>query len=188
MSFPLALAGMASHLSRIGEQIVSDYRPGVSLHNLCFRDSYARVRRASRRVASASLPLWNPNLEFCRLWGSLIRKDGAWTGFPEAYRGLGAPGALASRGWATILDKRKIWAGALKPGAVLQTWLVEADYDRVRQGGKPRHYGHSFIFLRYVVRGPGILGMKVADNGFHGRRTVRPARWGFWVGANIYSG
>ncbi len=187
MPLPLGLYSLGPHFSRIGEQIVSDYRPGVTLHNLCFRDSYARVRRASRRVSNMSMPAWDQRSEFCRLWGSLIRKDGAWGGFPEEYRGMGAPGALASRGWATILDKDRIWAGALIPGAVLQTWRVVADYHRVKRGEKPRHYGHSFVFLRYVKRGGGIFGMKVADNGFHGRRTVRKGTWGYWVGANIYS-
>jgi hypothetical protein len=184
-----SLRDVHSYLNRIGEQVVADYQPGVSRHNVCFRDSYARVRRASRYVASTTpLPAWDQNLEFCRLWGSLIRKDGVWMDFPEKYRGLGAPGALASRGWATIIDQNGIWSGLLDTGAVLQTWRVRADHERVQQGKKPLHYGHSFVFREYVRRGSGIIGMKVADNGYHGRRTVTPGTWGFWVGANLYSG
>ena len=173
------------YINRLGEQVVRDYMPGVILNSTCFRDSYARVRRASRRVSNMPLPGWNQNLQFCRLWGSLIRKDGAWLTYPEGYRGLGAPGALASIGMGSPVDQQGIWMGLLAPGAVLQTWRNRDDYDRVRNGQKPLSLGHSLVFLKYVWRGSAVVGMKVADNGFHGRDTVTQGAWGFWTGANL---
>lgn len=173
------------YINRLGEQVVRNHRGGGRLHNLCYRDSYRRVRFASRQVSHRPLSAWNGNSQFCRLWGSLIRNDGVWLTFPEAYRGLGAPGALASIGMGMPVDQQGIWSGWLSPGAVLQTWDTRADYEGVRRGEKTGVFGHSFVFLRYVWSGFAIVGMKVADNGYHGRAIVKQSAWGFWTATNL---
>jgi hypothetical protein len=44
--------------------------------------------------------------------------------------------------------------------------------------------GHSFVFVGYERTGSRIMGLRVADNGFHGNRIVRSRRWPVLVGAN----
>ncbi len=173
-------------LNRVGNQMVADYRRGHRYSGTCNRDAYARERRASKKVSSTPLRRWDNKSDFGRLWGSLIRNKERWEALPEEYRGMGAPGAMVWKGWGTLVDQTGIWSGNLMPGAVIQTWRVKADYERVKQGKKPNNYGHSFIFRKYVRRNNAIIGMKVADNRFHGNRTVVPSSYGFWVGANIY--
>jgi len=161
------------------------YQVGTRLDLDCYMDSYKRTRAAALQVGGHALPPWNPNSRFCRIWGSLIKTDGAWAGFPRAYRGLGAPGALAMAGWSRVIRGPKIWNGELRPGAVLQAWRRPGFYTAVRDGNKPDGLlGHSFVFIGYERSATGIVGMRVADNGYHGNRIVSVNQWPFLVGAN----
>ncbi len=123
---------------------------------------------------------------FHRIWGSLIRNDGRWERFPRKYRGTGAPGALAMKGWATILSPSDIWNGKLLPGAVLQAWPNRQIYRSVIHGNRAP-IGHSFVFLGYERNGGRIINLRVADNGFHSRTgyIISRTTWGFLIGANI---
>jgi hypothetical protein len=62
-----------------------------------------------------------------------------------------------------LLEAGRIWSGALRPGAVIQTWKDYKDYIRVLNGEAPRGIGHSFFLHRYVYDGSGISGMKVGS-------------------------
>jgi len=163
---------------------------------LCYRDSYARVKKALEGSGGKQLPAWNERTRFCRLWGNSIRNDGKWLHYPFKYRGKGAPGALALKKMAKLVPMRKIWAGELRPGAVIQTWKTKDLFQRVRKGEKPKkdpiygiylERGHSFIFIKYVDPRNPKKGMKVEDNGHHTqhKHPVKRGAWGFWVGANF---
>lgn len=163
------------------------YQVGTTLDPDCYEDSYERIRHAAPHVGGHLLPPWNPYSRFCRIWGNLIRKDGAWARFPRAYRGKGAPGALAMAGWSQLIRGPQIWNGELRPGAVLQGWARPGFYPAVRDGHKPVGLlGHSFVFIGYERSGGVITGLRVADNGFH-RRTggiVGVRQWPVLFGAN----
>lgn len=164
------------------------FQVGVKLDNNCYRDSYKRIAQA-RLAVNRTLPQWNPNSRFCRIWGSLILNDRAWLNFPRQYRGLGAPGALAMVGWSQIIRGPQIWNGSLKPGAVVQAWSKPEFYRAVRDGNKPIGLlGHSFVFIRYERNRKGdILGLHVADNNYHGRAIVGIHQWAVLIGANTVS-
>jgi hypothetical protein len=174
------------HTNRLGERVVDNYNrasnktPGGRCYDAC----YARVSDAGRQVGMA-VPAFDAASAFSRLWGSLIRPRTTWLELPEDYRGKGAPGAMASEGLGTLVDSAGIWSGRLRPGAVIQTWRVAADFDRVRDGHEPSSYGHSFIFLNYVYAGAGISGMAIADQGFQNDAPVERGEYGYWVGANL---
>lgn len=173
----LAPGGYANAL---GEQIVAEFRaapqplPGVD----CYRAAYDRVNSAVKKVcgAGASLPPLDAFQPFDRLWASKTRTRDAdpvasWRKLPAELRGKGAAGAMASIGMGALVDAAGIWAGKLRPGAVLQLWRRAGDFERVREGADPSgiDIGHSVLFLEYVESAGGIVGMKVADQG---------TRWG----------
>jgi len=177
-----------SLLHRTALEIEQIYQFGTQLDNVCYEDSYKRIAHAALILGNLVLPPFQPKKRFCRMWGNLIQKDGLWKKFPEEYRGMGAPGALAMKGWAKIIRGPEIWNGKLGPGAVLQGWEESNYYKMVRKGVKPpRDKGHSFVFISYQYMEGSITGMRVADNGYHYNRTngiVHRQQWPFFVGAN----
>lgn len=172
--------------NKIGIMATNDYVEGLRRSIVCYEDTYLRVRSASRRSSAINiLPKWDPDLEVCRLWGSLIRKDRSWLKIDERFRGLGAPGALEYLGWSKPIYAEDIWKGKLWPGAVIQAWESRSAFNSVKQGIQ-KQFGHSMIFREYVrdLRN-NIIGIKVADNGYHADNTVSKTEWGFWVAANL---
>lgn len=181
----MLLGTLAAFTSQTIENV---YQVGSKLDNDCYHDSYKRIAHAATVVGGHILPPWNDRNRFCRIWGSIIGKDGVWTQFPRPYRGFGAPGALAMVGWSQIIRGPQIWSGALLPGAVLQGWAKADFYPAVRDGAKPAGLlGHSFVFIGYERAGGKITGLRVADNGFHGSEIVHMKRWPVLVGANTIS-
>jgi hypothetical protein len=177
--------------NRLGTKVVENFNKSRKYkEDSCFRVSHAHVQGAAKQVGGVAVPdlsgkgAASPD-EFSRLWGSLIGDEGAWKKLPVQYRGKGAAGAVAWKGLGTLVDSDGIWAGKLKPGAVLQTWRVAGDYERVRNGKEPTGYGHSFVFLNYVYTGAAVSGLAIADNGFQGRRVLVKGDYGYWVGANL---
>lgn len=179
---------VADPSNRLGQKVVENYnksnnkRPG----GRCYEAGYARVKEASRQLGAAALPgtLENNN-KFGRLWGSLIQFKNRWLKLPEEYRGKGAAGAMAWAGRGTLVEMEDIWAGKLKPGAVIQTWTNRDDFDRVQAGGSATDSGHSFIFLNYIYDGSAITGMAVADQGNKDLKPLVQGVYGYWVGANL---
>jgi hypothetical protein len=170
-------------------RILRAYQFGIKLDSDCYMDSYKRISHAAAQNFGRRLPPWNPNNRFCRIWASLIGRDGKWAQFPQQYRGLGAPGALAMLGWSHIVRGPQIWSGKLLPGAVLQGWRSPGFYRAVKAGNKPlRLLGHSFVFIDYERTGNTITGLRVADNGYHGNNVVPRNKWPFLVGANTIGG
>jgi hypothetical protein len=183
------------HTNRLGEQVVKNYKKEKDKtpdHLYCFAAAHARVKKATQQVCGVPLKeLTEPPGPFARLWGSLMGNNMEdrleWLALPEEYRGKGAAGAMVWDGRGELVESGDIWAGKLKPGAVIQVWRDGRDPDRVKEGRVPESIGHSFIFLKYTKVGSGITGMKVADQGFFRvGQTVRRGDWGYWVGANIF--
>lgn len=171
-------------LNRLGEKLVEMYNgswdkePG----GLCYETCHARVKRAAA-AAGVTLPAWSDNSVFGAMWGSLIAQP-AWKNVPDWYRGLGAAGAMIWAGQGTFVDTVGVWNGELEPGAVIQVWGTDADYDNVKKGQAA--YGHSFIFLNYVYSGSVITGMAIADQGYQNGDPLARGDWGVWFGANLY--
>jgi hypothetical protein len=181
------------YANRIGDRVVQNYnqstkkRPGGKCHRTC----YARVDEASRQTGGPALPKvdWDDKKAltdpFVILWSSYIADKKAWLALPEEFRGKGAAGALAYKKWGTLVDANDIWAGKLKPGAVIQGWVDAADFTRVRDGDPPKGLGHSFIFLHYVKTGSSLSGMVIADQGAQSGKPLKKGDYGYWVGANM---
>jgi hypothetical protein len=180
------------YANRLGERVVENYNkssnkePGGKCHRTC----YARVREASKQTGGQVLPDVNwddkKNLDpFAILWSSYTEDKDRWFALPEKFRGKGAAGAMAWKGWGTLVEQTDIWAGKLKPGAVIQAWGDAKDHDRVRDGNPEFASGHSFIFLHYVKSGSSITGMVIADQGYQNGMPRKRGDYGYWVGANI---
>ncbi len=182
-----ARAASQSNSNRLGRRIVANYEAAAikTTRLKCFQTSYARVREAA---IQERIPL--PALEspvFGRLWASYIIPLSSWLTLPGIYRGLGAPGALASMGLGKLVDTAGVWSGKLQPGAVMQTWWTQADFDAVR-AGRPAKIGHSFIFLSYEYSGSVITALNIADQGYQSKTPLERKWWGVWIGANHTSG
>jgi len=178
--------------NQLGDQVVENYNkstdrePGGKCHRTC----YARVREASGQVSKTKLPDINwddkENLDdFAIIWSSHIGDGKKWRTLPERFRGKGAAGAMAMKGLGTLVEGPEIWAGKLKPGAVIQAWKKAKDHDNVRDGNPQGASGHSFIFLHYVRTGSAITGMVIADQGYQNGDPLKRTDYGYWVGANI---
>src|SRR6266571_258406 len=104
----------------------------------------------ARRPVGVTIPAWNDGSTFSITWGTLIAQKG-WEDVPDEYKGRGAAGAMAWKGLATLVDMQGIWRGDLEPGAVIQVWGSEADFENAKAGKSA--FGHSFIFLNYIYSG-----------------------------------
>jgi hypothetical protein len=153
---------------------------------LCYESAYFRLQKVVSKVGGYKLePPRKWNTPFCRIWGTLIRKDDLWLTFPLKYRARGAPGALEMRGWSRILTERDIWNGKLNPGAVLQGWKTPTDFNNARDGNRngPTR-GHSFVFLSYRYNKKKIItGMFIVDQ--FKVRIYRKNTWGKLFAANF---
>jgi hypothetical protein len=178
----------ADATNRFGEKVVANYNASRDKEpgGACYETSYARVKQAGKQVGVTIPALYGSN--FGRLWGSLIASS-AYADLPEEYRGKGAAGAMAYGGYGTLVDQTGIWAGNLKPGAVIQVWKYMSYYELVRDGEQPPpNTGHSFVFLHYVRSGSMITGMVIGDQGTQTGEVLTSTSWGFWVGANLTTG
>lgn len=91
---------------------------------------------------------------FMALWYSNTAWSG-WSRLPARCRGAGAPGALL---YADMIDQRTLltsatgWPAGMRPGAHLQLWGSQAEYQELRDDGtQPASIGHSCIFAAYDV-------------------------------------
>lgn len=101
-----------------------------------------------------------------------------WGNIPEEYRGEGFAGAMANAGYAE--KPQDAWSGNLKPGAILQMWNSQSDYEGIKRGigfdnsdinSQVRNLigqstmddGHSAIFMGYTKFLGVIIGIKYAD-------------------------
>jgi hypothetical protein len=191
------LLGAHRHITRLGSRIVENHGRDKDRSGKCYMVTYDRIQVATQQVgdgrplAPMAVDDWprQRHRMFYAIWGSSIDigKE-KWLQIPEVFRGRGAPAAMIGDGRGDAMyEADQIWAGALEPGAVLQTWTTVDDYIRVLYGNevKLKHRGHSFIHKNYVYSGSAIVGMKVIDNGYHGTKTVSRGSWGYWIATNV---
>jgi len=181
--------------SDLGKRIIENYEaaedkaPGGA----CIALALKRVKQAYRDIfgeeVTKSLPEGKTSKQFDRLANSHIVPKKVWLTLPEEYRGKGLAGAMAFAGKGTLIEQAQIWSGALLPGAVLQTWELEDDFERVKEGKAPEGIGHSFIFMHYNRKNDepdgDIEGMDIADNGYQSEGAIDESAWGYWVAANV---
>lgn len=152
----------------------------------CFETAYARVSKAAGDIGKV-VPALDNKSTFGRLWGSYVAPQKTWLELPDEFRAKGAAGAMASAGLGVIVNSDGIWSGQLKPGAVLQVWRADDDFDRVKQGIAvvDGSYGHSFIFMHYKYVEQLIVGIVIADQGFQNSSPLSRSDYSYWVGANL---
>lgn len=174
----------------------------------CYKNVYLRVSKGlpTRQMPkwAFQMPLWKNDLKrklwwsrrtkkeeiFLRLWGNLIQTAASktnWKDLPEAYRGYGCAGAAA---WywddVSLVPGPKIWAGELKPGAVMQGWHKSKYYQQCKKGIQPSSSeGHAMVFVDYKKKNEKIIGIDVADNGYRMHRGVMLSDFPVLVGANL---
>jgi len=156
-----------------------------------------------------------------RLWQSIIatfQAEGTKRNFPTVCVGRGGPGALVGTGLATgyRLDPTRnagegddayfdrivgLMVTGLEPGAVLQFWNADADFEGVKasQTAAAPHamqsYGHSPVFVEYVRTGATVTAIRIVDQfgesdcliqGGAGTRRIEwhGAEQAIWVAAN----
>jgi hypothetical protein len=138
-------------LNRFGEKIVENYNNTTNKEpgGLCYETCYNRVKVAARAVG-VTIPAWHDTSRFSIIWGTLVAQKG-WDDVPDEYKGRGAAGAMAYAGLATLVDQQGVWRGDLEPGAVIQVWKTEAEFENAKNGKSA--FGHSFIFLNYIYSG-----------------------------------
>lgn len=176
----------------LGAQIVADYRASSNRRpgGDCYAVAYERVNAAVKRIcgADSALPSLTAFQAFDRLWGSKIDPPETWKKLDASLRGKGAAGAMASIGMGSLVEAADVWAGKLQPGAALQLWQYQGDFEKVWNGVLPAGDGHSVIFLEYVERGGKIIGMKIADQGtpWSEPKTFNREEFFYVVGANLF--
>lgn len=175
----------------LGKKVVADIEavPKIPNKDGCVEVSYKRVRNASLCLGQPLPPYPDQKGMACptfvRLWVSGVEPADTWLEIPAPYLGAGAPGAIEWAGYGRVLDRHEIWAGRLKPGAVVQVWSTAAALDAVRHGAIPTDWGHSVVFVSYE-RGPGgITGMLVSDHGWQDGKVVAPDFCPIWFGCNL---
>lgn len=67
------------------------------------------------------------------------------------FRATGSAGLAVYLGLGEFVTEADIWAGKLKPGAVLQVWGSQKSYDSMRAAttSGEKFYGTNFVFVRY---------------------------------------
>lgn len=135
-----------------------------NLENLCTIATKERIWRGNKLTTGEELRLSRvQESPFNTILQSRPELMSTLTGDKEQYRGTGAAGAMVFIGLGTFVSEDDIWAGNLQPGAVMQGWWHEDDFNLLRlgeveEGGRPRALqqsdlhqpaGTSFVFVRY---------------------------------------
>lgn len=183
---------LAAPLS-LGDQIVADIQAEGSGSNTpqtpsgkCYAVAYSRANGSGTK-ACGQFPKFEKT--FKRIWESAVGSDDGWMKLPDNIRGAGPAGALSHAGWGDLVSQTDIWAGKLKPGALIQIWNTDAVAKKVKEGktlsGYPEEYGHAFIFLSYEKANGKFVGMHIADQGTSwSKQVVAPNEWAWWIASN----
>lgn len=185
----------------VAKQLVHNYlissnkRPGghcLAVSKSRFLKAYEQVHNHAIYMdlpKSMSTKIYSAEQVFDHLYASTSGKHRGWKSLPKKYRGRGNAGAVAAAGMGELVNTKKIWKGALRPGALMQVWRHKDDYKAVVRGiSDPNRdpFGHSFIFLNYIKDENGnITGIKIADQGYQSKRTLVPRDYEIWWAANL---
>jgi hypothetical protein len=172
----------------LGDDVVAEYldaavhNPGGDAAIL----AHQRLSASYAKVCGNALPVLGDGSDFDRIWNSKVDPKASWLQYDANARGKGPVGALLHITKAKAIDKAGIWQhGLLTPGAVLQVWRNESDFHRISAGDPPQSLGHIMIFLRYVVEGEKIVGMRIADQGMFSAQVIKPSDFEYWCGGNL---
>ncbi|MBT2162792.1 hypothetical protein [Zobellia barbeyronii] len=187
--------------SPVADKIVENYTNSTNKEpgGHCLSVSKGRFEQAYKEVHGhlpyEDLPdriaskFFTPKQVFNLLYVSASEEHPEWRSLPEEYRGKGNAGAIAYAGMGTLVDASGIWSGQLRPGALMQVWRYEEDYEKVVQGvdvKKLDPYGHSFVFISYVRDDKNaIIGLRIADQGFQSYRPLVPRDYEVWWAVNL---
>lgn len=160
-------------------------------YGMCFAVSMARVKKAYQdefNVEVLSLDLRNNDYLYS---GTIV------TSIPDKYLAYGVGGALASKGYATLIDEEGVKNGSLEEGAMLQYWniyesidlttLKQAIKDSINQiENENFNGGHSVIFKSYIKdESNNITGMNIYDYSGIGRSYSFADNSEIFLGANL---
>lgn len=168
--------------------------------------------------APANPTIYNEGLVAYRIWQSMLalfENNPTKRNFNDSHIGRGGPGAVVSLGLATFhVDPARnpgetdaayfdrivdLMLGGLEPGAPLQFWNLDRDFEEMRSrstGGAIASYGHSPLFVDYVRDAAGdITGIRIldqqgeSDEPFVGAPGARLLTWSgnpeqIWIAAN----
>ncbi|MEZ4939303.1 MAG: DUF4157 domain-containing protein [Saprospiraceae bacterium] len=176
----------------LGEAIAGIVKVNGEAENICTLASKFRMKRAHKMLGLkfelAEGKTWNTfNAILQSIPSRMLDID-------EKYRGTGAAGALVYAGLGTFVEENEIWTGKLKPGAAIQVWNNEKDFDLLQKGRKKvgrterriresdsRFDGTSLIFVRYDTKNNDRLRVRH----FGVTEWKRKSSYKKWVAANV---
>lgn len=150
---------------------------------MCFAVSMARTNKAfvdEFGVHAISLDLRRRDYLYS---GTIVNS------IPKQYFGYGVGGALALKGYATLVNEEDVWEGKLEEGAMIQYWngnnLTEIINRIKRRNPNNPQMGHSLVFKAYQTDASGnIIGLKLYD--YTGvNRTLTKGDGRLVLGANL---
>jgi len=188
-------------ISPVARKIVENYlnsknkQPGghcLTVSRYRFEKAYQDVYKHSvyeDLPDSLATPYYTPKEAFDFLYVSASGIHEGWQSLPMGYRGKGNAGAIAYAGMGILVGFDGIWNGELSPGAMMQVWKHQEDYDKVVVGTNNKDFdpfGHSFIFMGYVRdEYQKIIGIRIADQGYQSYRTLIPTDYEVWWAVNL---
>jgi hypothetical protein len=127
----------------------------ANCRGMCFAASMARASKAySDGGIADAIKLDVKSVDY-NISGTILPKIPTQS---LRFAGYGVGGALANNDYATLIDNKGVWGGALQKGAQLQNWHT-TDVEKLYERG-----GHSLTFLNYTYENGVINGMDVFDN------------------------
>jgi len=183
-----------SFIGGLGEAIAGIWNVYLpESEHTCTIATQERIKRGYRLASGKSLELTKEDLsKFNIILQSIPNR---MLDVDLQYRGTGAAGAMVYIGKATFVSEADIWAGHLKPGAVLQGWWNQKDFDLLRAGeiteGKQKRRlqdtdisvlaGSSFVFVRYDTD----TNERMLIRHMGSTEWVSKSSYAVWVAANI---
>ncbi len=161
--------------------------------SVCTMATKERIHRGHRLAAGKGLELGKEELNTFNI--ILQSVPGRMLDVEERFRGAGAAGAMVYAGMGEFISEADIWAGKLKPGAVIQGWWNRADYDLLRAGeiteGKKKRRlkdtdisliaGSSMVFVRYDTE----TNERILVRHYGNTEWKSKSSFAVWVAANV---
>lgn len=160
-------------------------------YGMCFAVSMARVRKAYKDEFNVEVLSLNLRGNDYLYSGTVV------TTIPDKYFGYGVGGALASKGYANLIDEKGVKNGDLEEGAMLQYWnisssisfltLKKAIKDSINEiSNQNFEGGHSVIFKSYIKDSSGVItGLNFYDYSGIGRQYSFSSNSKMFLGANL---
>lgn len=169
--------GTWRRLRPIGEVIVETGVGWEDSKSVCTMAAKERLTKGYKRATGEELVPKEERSTFNIILQSIASR---MLDVDEEYRGTGAAGALVYLGKGEFVSQSDIWdAKALLPGAAMQVWKKQSDYDGLKEGTEVSSWGTSFVFLSYA----GDDAMKILH--FDRVETMKKGTFEVWIGANL---